>query len=313
MVDRIDFSQVPKDRGYDSAFDSDLEVKEKRDSFRGLLKEKKKKDKVAHKRQLEDELIKEEGKIYRTKAVALDAFSRHKEYINNYLLYYGGSKKEFERDRSKDKTDLDVIREHHQFLWDEDPDEKSWEKTLAKKYYDKLFKEYCIADLSRYKENKVGMRWRIEKEVIDGKGQFVCGNKKCSESEGLRSWEVNFGYLEHGEKKNALVKLRLCPDCSYKLNYHHKRKEVLPKSKKSRSAHSSLDAGSKKQKMSDSGGAGSSKDYVDEEGEIKRGEKKGAVEGEDGQEEGVWSKPVKLVEEKSREDEYDDYFADMFL
>lgn len=29
------------------------------------------------------------------------------------------------------------------------------EKDLAKKYYDKLFKEYCIADLSRYKENKV--------------------------------------------------------------------------------------------------------------------------------------------------------------
>ena len=29
------------------------------------------------------------------------------------------------------------------------------EKTLAKKYYDKLFKEYCITDLSRYRENKV--------------------------------------------------------------------------------------------------------------------------------------------------------------
>jgi len=28
-------------------------------------------------------------------------------------------------------------------------------RRLAKKYYDKLFKEYCIADLSRYKENKV--------------------------------------------------------------------------------------------------------------------------------------------------------------
>ena len=31
----------------------------------------------------------------------------------------------------------------------------SREKRLAKKYYDKLFKEYCISDLSRYKENKV--------------------------------------------------------------------------------------------------------------------------------------------------------------
>jgi hypothetical protein len=26
---------------------------------------------------------------------------------------------------------------------------------LAKKYYEKLFREYCISDLSRYKENKV--------------------------------------------------------------------------------------------------------------------------------------------------------------
>jgi len=31
------------------------------------------------------------------------------------------------------------------------------EQELAKKYYDKLFKEYCIADLSRYKENKVSL------------------------------------------------------------------------------------------------------------------------------------------------------------
>lgn len=29
------------------------------------------------------------------------------------------------------------------------------EKRLSKKYYDKLFKEYCIADLRNYKENKV--------------------------------------------------------------------------------------------------------------------------------------------------------------
>lgn len=52
------------------------------------------------------------------------------------------------------------------------------------------------------------MRWRTEKEVIVGKGQFECGSKACKEKENLRSWELNFGYVEHGEKKNALVKLR---------------------------------------------------------------------------------------------------------
>ncbi len=43
--------------------------------------------------------------------------------------------------------------------------------------------------------------------MVEGKGQFSCGNKRCDEKEGLRSWEVNFAYMEHGEKKNALVKL----------------------------------------------------------------------------------------------------------
>lgn len=37
----------------------------------------------------------------------------------------------------------------------EDEEGLTWERRLAKKYYDKLFKEYAITDLSRYKENKV--------------------------------------------------------------------------------------------------------------------------------------------------------------
>merc|ERR1712168_59453 len=97
---------------------------------------------------------------------------------------------------------------------------------LAKNYYDKLFHEYCICDLSRYKENKIAMRWQTEKEVKDGKGQFQCGARKCDERDNLRTWEVNFAYQEENERKNALVKVRLCPECSYRLNYHHKRKDV---------------------------------------------------------------------------------------
>lgn len=54
---------------------------------------------------------------------------------------------------------------------------------------------------------KIALRWRVEKEVISGKGQFVCGEKRCGEEEGLRTWEVNFAYKEQGEKKNALVKI----------------------------------------------------------------------------------------------------------
>ena len=38
------------------------------------------------------------------------------------------------------------------FIRDEaDDKDDTWEVRLAKRYYSKLFKEYCIADLSRYK------------------------------------------------------------------------------------------------------------------------------------------------------------------
>ncbi len=34
---------------------------------------------------------------------------------------------------------------------DDDPEKMTYEKKMAKKYYDKLFKEYCIADMTLYK------------------------------------------------------------------------------------------------------------------------------------------------------------------
>lgn len=63
--------------------------------------------------------------------------------------------------------------------------------------------------MSQYRDDKIGLRWRIEREVIAGKGflnektdhaktiaslclagQFICGNKRCDETEKLRSYEV---------------------------------------------------------------------------------------------------------------------------
>lgn len=48
-----------------------------------------------------------------------------------------------------------MIQENHKFVWDEDDEAVTWEEKLAKKYYDKLFKEYCICDLQMYKKSKV--------------------------------------------------------------------------------------------------------------------------------------------------------------
>ncbi|XP_055381059.1 protein FRA10AC1 [Condylostylus longicornis] len=126
------------------------------------------------------------------------------------------------------KNDFSIIKENHQFIWDENLSETelTWRKQLAKKYYDKLFKEYCVCDLTKYKENKIALRWRTNKEVFIGKGQFICAEKLCSVQNLLRTWEVNFGYIEAGIKKNALVKIKLCKTCSSKLNYRHKKKEL---------------------------------------------------------------------------------------
>ena len=61
-------------------------------------------------------------------------------------------------------------------------------KPTLTRYHEKLFKEYALADMSRHREGQVGLRWRTEAEVFDGKGQFVCGNKRCTESDGLASF-----------------------------------------------------------------------------------------------------------------------------
>ena len=41
-------------------------------------------------------------------------------------------------------------------LQDDNDAGTSFEGRLARRYYQRLFKEYCIADLSRYKESKIG-------------------------------------------------------------------------------------------------------------------------------------------------------------
>ncbi|KAL7373081.1 hypothetical protein ABVT39_027197 [Epinephelus coioides] len=321
--------------GYDSDFSDDDGQGES--SERGLKRKREEEilqkpfqkgrhSEKAHRSLHASEVDREEARNRRAHLISMNAFERHKKFVGDYILYYGGQMADFSRSTVKDKTDLDVLRENHRFLWrDEDEEDMTWEKELAKKYYDKLFKEYCIADLSRYKENKFGFRWRVENEVVSGKGQFQCGNKRCENQEGLKSWEVNFAYVEHGEKKNALVKLRLCPECSFKLNYHHKRKEVKAKTKRvlqekqepsqkkkkkrRRSSHSKKKHKHKHRKHRDRSASSSSS-------ESSQNSDKGSEAGDEpeGQSEADhWRGPAPAVEEKSREEEFDEYFEDMFL
>mmetsp|Transcript_26337 Transcript_26337/g.46713 ORF Transcript_26337/g.46713 Transcript_26337/m.46713 type:complete len:269 (-) Transcript_26337:41-847(-) len=152
----------------------------------------------------------------------MNCYERHHKMMRDYIMFYGGKPEDLlpKPPSANVMTDFDILKESYRFLPDEaDLDDSTWEKRMAKKYYDKLFKEYCVGYLQHYREGKIGMRWRTEKEVVQGKGQFICGNHSCSKTEQLKSYEVNFAYKESGKQKQALVKLRVCPDCAYKLNY----------------------------------------------------------------------------------------------
>ncbi len=273
---------------------------------------------------LTEERDKEEWKARRFHFLAMDAYARHKALVNQYLLSTGMGIESVQRSTAGDRNDYTVLQEEHKFLWDTTDKPDTWEKKLAKTYYDKLFKEYAIADLSRYKENKVALRWRIEKEVIEGKGQFLCGNKKCLERTDLESWEVNFCYMEQGEKKNALVKLRLCSKCSRKLNYHHKRRKWKSSDKKSEKSKKTHTSKHTKKKRSHKHGdskhreeSNSSNESSESEGDTDRtaaGNPGAATTSEPGSSgDSIWKKPAEVFLEKSQDDEFDDYFKDMFM
>ncbi|XP_056164621.1 uncharacterized protein LOC115691719 isoform X1 [Syzygium oleosum] len=163
---------------------------------------------------------------YQAHIRGLNAYDRHKKFVDDYVTFYG--KERSAQANLPVKTDQDTLREGYRFIRTEEDDmDSSWEQRLVKRYYAKLFKEYCIADMTKYKSGKIGLRWRTEKEVISGKGQFMCGNKHCDETDGLASYEVNFSYFEAGENKQALVKLVTCERCADKLHYKKRKEKEL--------------------------------------------------------------------------------------
>uniref|UniRef100_A0A3B4AU39 Uncharacterized protein n=1 Tax=Periophthalmus magnuspinnatus TaxID=409849 RepID=A0A3B4AU39_9GOBI len=312
---------IHKYGGYDSDFSDEdgqgesSEKKLKRKREEEILQkpfEKGRHSQVAHRSFHTSEIDREEARNRRAHLISLNAFERHKKFVSDYILYYGGQMADFKRSAAKDKTDYDVIRENHHFLWrEEDEEEMTWEKDLAKKYYDKLFKEYCIADLSRYKENKVSM---LSLNLIEVVSQFQCGHKRCDNNDGLKSWEVNFAYVEQGEKRNALVKLRKF------LILFFRRKEVKAKTKTKKVSeenrapppkkkHKRKHSRSERHKHKKHRGKFSSQHLFS----IRSLYFKASEELEGQSEADHWKGPAPAVEEKSREEEFDDYFEDMFL
>ena len=91
---------------------------------------------------------------------------------------------------------------------------------------------------------RIGLRWRTEKEVIAGRGQFTCASKHCESDDNLHSYEVPFEYAEQGVTKNELVKVRVCINCARKLFYEKlktMRRERRKKRRLSRDDDSAAD------------------------------------------------------------------------
>ena len=99
---------------------------------------------------------------------------------------------------------------------------------------------FAIADLSLHTSGKVGLRWRTEKEVIAGKGQFSCASKRCDSMDNLHSYEVPFVYNEQGVAKNELVKVRVCINCARML-FYEKLKSMRKERRKRRKESRDLD------------------------------------------------------------------------
>lgn len=122
------------------------------------------------------------------------------------------------------RTDYDELREHYQLLPSPPPptqesareqEEEPWQMRMVRTYHAKLYKEFALADLSQAPEH-IGLRWRTEREVREGRGVRSCGNLKCTSSlqeADLVDHELDFEYVEQGVEKRALVKVRLCPSC----------------------------------------------------------------------------------------------------
>ena len=125
-------------------------------------------------------------------------------------------------------ADHATLQEHYSFLPSEpssarqrgeDPktarSDSSWQERMVAKYHEHLFKEFALADLSV--PGKIGLRWRTREEVLSGRGEKTCGNKRCKKShvivDDLVTLEVPFSYEEHGTRKKELVKLKLCASC----------------------------------------------------------------------------------------------------
>jgi protein FRA10AC1 len=92
-------------------------------------------------------------KVFSQSSASTSAYTRHLQATEAYLRYYGGSIPAPVRARSE----RDILEENHQFIREDDDevDDKDEEKAIARRYYEKLFKEFAVVELARWREKQV--------------------------------------------------------------------------------------------------------------------------------------------------------------
>lgn len=181
------------------------------------------------------------------------AYERHLQRAFSYVHFYGGAPPPSPTFRSE----RGILEQNHRFIRDDDtPTDLDEEKILACKYYDSLFREYALVDLSRWRMQKVALRWRTKAEVLAGEGQFTCGCLNCRRQdredgdasiEELKTFELNFAYVEDGVTKKSLVKVCICRKCSRKLRKAQKYddEKTKPSRRRRRRRHGDSDGRSR--------------------------------------------------------------------
>ena len=118
-----------------------------------------------------------------------------------------------------------ILRSKYEFLPEQSDNNGD---IFMEEYYSKLYREFCLVDLSLYKKGKLGLSWCTEEHILKGKGYKICANISCDNNKHLKPYEVNMRYTEKNIIKNALVKVYLCHKCGHKLNkvYMYKKKKT---------------------------------------------------------------------------------------
>eukprot|EP00434_Breviolum_minutum_P042612 symbB.v1.2.037938.t1/scaffold5740.1/size24069/1 len=141
---------------------------------------------------------------------------------------------------------------------------------------------------------------------LPSRGQFSCGHKFCSSKDDLKSYEVDFKYSEAKRQKRALVKVRLCQDCAFKLHYR-RLKKARKRGKDTTRGEATVDGNA----ASEPELKERNEDLDVPEAEAETTEPGPSAEDLNILESLAWRQPDPEV--RTREDDIDDYLRDLFL